>query len=87
MAVHELKTWPVYFDAVKDGSKTFECRQNDRGFKVGDILVLQEYYSHQQSYSGNIITVEVTYILGDEFVGVASGYVVMAIKVISEVEV
>jgi hypothetical protein len=40
---HELKIWPQYFARVKDGSKTFEVRENDRGFQPGDTVVLKEY--------------------------------------------
>lgn len=40
---HELKTLPVYFDAVKRGDKTFEVRKNDRDFQTGDVLILKEY--------------------------------------------
>ncbi|WP_444812245.1 DUF3850 domain-containing protein, partial [Streptococcus canis] len=32
-----------YFEAIMDGTKTFECRYNDRDFKVGDELLLREY--------------------------------------------
>ncbi|MDF2680174.1 MAG: hypothetical protein K0R47_1364 [Brevibacillus sp.] len=39
-AVHELKTWPEYFNAVMDGTKKAEIRKNDRGFKVRDALLL-----------------------------------------------
>ena len=42
MQTHELKTWPEYFEAVKDGTKNFELRKDDRGFKAGDHLVLAE---------------------------------------------
>ena len=41
---HELKIWPQYFCRVADGSKTFEVRENDRGFQPGDIVVLKEYF-------------------------------------------
>lgn len=40
---HQLKTLPVYFDAVKRGDKTFEICKNDRDFQTGDMLVLREY--------------------------------------------
>ena len=40
---HELKIWPQYFERVRDGSKTFEIRKNDRGFQFGDEVVLREY--------------------------------------------
>lgn len=43
MAVHELKIWPVYYQAVRNGSKTFELRKNDRGFQKGDRVVLREF--------------------------------------------
>ncbi len=40
---HELKIWPQYFCRVADGSKTFEVRENDRGFQPGDIVILKEW--------------------------------------------
>lgn len=40
---HELKIWPQYYNRVKDGSKTFEIRENDRGFQQGDSVLLREY--------------------------------------------
>lgn len=40
---HDLKTWTEYFQAVKSGDKTFEIRENDRNFKVGDVLLLREF--------------------------------------------
>jgi hypothetical protein len=41
--LHELKTWPGYFERIEDGTKTFEIRRNDRGFQTGDVLQLREY--------------------------------------------
>lgn len=40
---HELKIWPQYYCRVADGTKTFEVRENDRGFQPGDEVVLREY--------------------------------------------
>lgn len=43
MVVHELKTAPGPFRDVRVGLKTYEVRKNDRGFAVGDFLLLREY--------------------------------------------
>lgn len=40
---HELKCLPQYFQPLVDSAKMFEVRQNDRPFRVGDILVINEY--------------------------------------------
>lgn len=63
MTTHKLKTWPEYFEAILDGTKTFELRKNDRGFQVGDLLVLQEYVPHRESYTGRSITKKITYVM------------------------
>lgn len=41
--MHELKCWPDDYAAVMRGTKRFEVRRNDRGFRVGDVLWLREY--------------------------------------------
>ena len=61
MKVHILKTWPVFFWDVSTGAKTFEIRKNDRGFQVGDELILQEYDPISKQYSGEELRVSVTY--------------------------
>lgn len=43
MATHILKTWPNAFDAVASGVKRFEWRLDDRGFDVGDVLILRKW--------------------------------------------
>lgn len=46
---HELKIWPQYYCRVADGSKTFEVRDNDRGFQPGDTVVLKEWDPEPQN--------------------------------------
>ena len=75
---HNLKTKTKYFEDVLGGTKTFECRYNDRDFKVGDMLKLNEIDKHLR-LTGRFLEVEVLYIL-DKFIGLASGYVVMSIS-------
>ncbi|MFK4941218.1 DUF3850 domain-containing protein [Lactococcus petauri] len=43
MKTHELKLDVKYFNEVKNGTKNFEIRKNDRDFKVGDILILKSF--------------------------------------------
>ena len=51
--IHELKTLPIYFEEVIEGRKSFEVRKNDRNFKVGDMLALNEYDAEKKEYTGN----------------------------------
>lgn len=61
---HELKIWPQYFERVKDGSKTFEMRDNsDRDFQRGDTVVLCEYKNLEQQYTGRKLTFKIGYVL------------------------
>lgn len=75
---HRLKTWPEYFEQVYSGAKTFECRKDDRGFIVGDFLLLQEWDRKTGDYTGREIEKRVSYILrGTEHV--APGYCILAL--------
>ena len=62
---HELKTWPEYFQAVRNRSKTFEVRKNDRNFHPGDTVILQEYDPITKQYTGEHETRDVGYVLVD----------------------
>ncbi len=74
---HELKCWPEYFQAVLDGVKMFEIRKNDRDFKVGDWLHLQEWCPKTQAYTGRSTKREVVYSTGWEQ---KPGYIVMGLR-------
>ena len=62
MAIHDLKIWPQFFDAVVDGRKRAELRKNDRDFRDGDILNLREFDPYQEKYTGRGVTVLVTHV-------------------------
>lgn len=77
---HLLKILPEYFEEVLKGNKTFEIRKNDRGFKLGDILILAEYSISIQSFTGRVIEKEVTYILEGGSFGIEKSFVVMSLQ-------
>lgn len=54
--------------------KTFEIRKNDRGFKVGDDLILNETHNHL--LTGRLIKVKIIYMTDYEQ---KKGYVVLGI--------
>lgn len=92
--IHELKTWPEYFQKVKSGEKKFELRENDRDFKVGDTLVLKEWkwkgYSEVSpnekvgEYTGEQLEVIVSYVFtGNAPMGLAGGYCILGIETIT----
>jgi hypothetical protein len=70
MRTHELKTWPEPFQAVWDNKKHHEVRIDDRGYMVGDILVLREYdpssasstVSVPRGFTGRVIRVGISYV-------------------------
>jgi hypothetical protein len=76
---HELKTWPQYFAAIEKGEKTFEIRKNDRDFKKGDLLELQEWDPITEKYTCNIITFGVGYVITDTRWGLQEGFCVMSL--------
>ena len=89
MTLHTLKIYPEYYDAVRNGIKTFEIRKNDRDYKVGDTLRLREYdpirYTEERDrFTSRATEVMVTYIITHDMFpdGIPEGYCVMGIRVI-----
>jgi hypothetical protein len=77
--VHTIKTWPEYFQAVWDGKKPWEYRENDRDYKAGDVAVLQEWDPDTKKNTGREITAEIEYVFGNAF-GLADGYVIFSLS-------
>lgn len=83
---HELKCIDPYFDQVCEGKKKFEYRKDDRGYEVGDILVLRQWDRVLKEYSGWACKVRVTHILRPEPrlpVHLPQGFCIMSIEVLS----
>lgn len=76
--IHELKLAKMYFIDVATGRKSFELRKNDRGFKIGDGVRLNEYVDGHET--GRWITADIIYILED-YTGLEEGYCILGIKV------
>lgn len=74
---HYVKILPEYYMAVESGIKTFEIRFNDRNYKVGDILHLQEFCGGE--YTGRVIEKEICYII-DSPEYCKEGFVVLGLK-------
>lgn len=91
MATHELKTWPLYFERVATGEKTFEVRKaDDRNFQAGDVLHLREWnptafaagaIPTAGEYTGRELEAPVLYVLAAApgLQGIARGFVVMSL--------
>ena len=88
--IHTLKTWPECYDAMKDGTKSFEYRKNDRDYEVGDALILMRYDPDDADPETGMckyvmehgaLTFVVTYIIkGDGTFGIPGGYCIMQLK-------
>ncbi len=88
MKRHELKTDPDVFQAVLEGLKTYEIRKNDRGFAVGDELLLRETRctgseiaaGRPLEYTGRELTVGVSHMLTGPVHGLSAGWSILSIR-------
>lgn len=83
---HELKTDPEVFQAIYDGRKKFEIRNNDRCFMEDDDLILREtVYTGEEMrqgmpllYTGRGYEFHVNYVLRGPIYGLQEGWVIMS---------
>ena len=84
MKYHRLKTFPPYFQALWNKTKTFEVRRNDRDFQVDDTLELREYDPEVNEYSGRWVRATVVYMLTQIDVdGIEEGYCVLGLEFVA----
>jgi len=58
----EKKAWPLWFNKILDGSKTYDFRLADFKINKGDILVLKEWNPKTKKYTGRKIEKKVSYV-------------------------
>ena len=75
---HELKCWPSAFRPTIEGRKNFEFRKADREYRRGDSLMLREWAPEPKEYTGEEVTVKVTFVLHGPAFGIPEGFCVMS---------
>ena len=68
----------MYFSDVATGKKSFELCKNDRSFKTGDALPINEYADGKET--GRHIEADLRYMQEDNS-GLREGYCILGIKV------
>jgi hypothetical protein len=64
--IHEIKTWPEPFQALREG-------RNDRDYAVGDVLILREFDPESGVYRPRSCRREVTYLIRGSDLGIPVG--------------
>lgn len=75
--IHVVKLAQAYFDDVLAGVKTAEVRYNDRDYKVGDFLILDEWSGSE--YTGREVTKIIASLYPLDAIGL-KGYVLLMLK-------
>lgn len=80
MRIHNLKILNDFADAVVSGDKTFEIRENDRGFQKGDYIKFQavDKIGLENQHVINCKLYIITFVMNGW--GIKNGYVVLGIK-------
>lgn len=63
VTTHCVKCWREFFAHLRDGSKKFEYRVNDRNYQAGDTIVLKESDKRTGLESGDRLTFRIAYVL------------------------
>ena len=82
--IHRIKLLETFADAVLDGRKNFEVRENDRGYQRGDQVsfIVVDKHGNRVKHSLEIELFVITYVLSGW--GIKDGYVVFGISRISD---
>lgn len=64
--IHNMKSWPQFFEAIAKGEKKHDLRSKDRDFKVGDTVVLHEFDPVTGQFSGKTVECRITFITSND---------------------
>ena len=78
--IHRLKTLPQFYQPIIEERKLFEIRNNDRDFKVGDNVILNEW--NGINYTGRFCIGVIKDIFDISFL--LPGYVAFTFKLLGE---
>lgn len=82
--IHELKIFSSFVYPIMDGEKTFEIRENDRGFQKGDRVQFKVVSDDWTRRNGSVINefehkvFKITYVINGW--GLKNGFVVFGIS-------
>lgn len=85
--VHTLKCWPPHFEEVAAGRKLADIRPDDRGFRVGDVIIQREYDpavavttdGERGRYTGRVCICTITHIMRGGSLGLREGFVILSL--------
>lgn len=74
---HRIRSSVKSFDAMCSGKKNFELCKNDKGYKIGDNIVIEEF--GEGIRTGRALRASIKYIL-ENYTGLEEGYCILAIE-------
>lgn len=79
---HSVKIEPRFYRMVINGLKPYEVRFNDRDYRVGDYLALNEWDAEKEEYTHKTALFEIVSVLNSEDFpdGINLGYVVLGLS-------
>lgn len=79
---HAVKIEPRFYRMVINGLKPYEIRFNDRDYRVGDYLALNEWDAEKKEYTHKTALFEIVSVLNNEDFpdGINPGYVVLGLS-------
>jgi ParB family chromosome partitioning protein len=77
--VHRIKCAVEFYEDLRLDVKKFELRRNDRDYRKGNILIIEEFDVAKGQFTGRSCQREVTFILYGPMYGLKEGYCIMSI--------